>query len=194
MAIRFPDEPNVGALLEQFRETEFATEVSRLITHADAEIDDGISDEEAEAELRQLRVQIEDGSLFPSARAIAIPEHLLSVGILALGARRPAPTAEQDAAAELRATPPPRVFKRPTRDGVAAVVVAAAAPVVSKTQASPANAPPPTPAVDNHEGRDSEHHDAFDEVNFAATDEDDIPFDFDRGNPAGPQDHHDAPF
>ena len=206
VAIRFPDEPNVGALLEQFRETEFATEVSRLITHADAEIDDGISDEEAEAELRQLRVQIEDGSLFPSARAIAIPEHLLSVGILALGARRPAPTAEQDAAAELRATPPPRVFKRPTRDGVAAVVVAAAAPVVpavpavraapvvSKTQASPANAPPPTPAVDNHEGRDSEHHDAFDEVNFAATDEDDIPFDFDRGNPAGPQDHHDAPF
>ncbi len=200
VAIRFPDEPNVGALMEQFRETEFATEVSRLITHADSEIDDGISDEEAEAELRQLRKQIEDGKLFPSARVIAMPEHLLNVGILALGTRRPAATAEQEAAAELRDTPPPRVFTRPTMGGATAAVVAAAMPVappVSKAAVPPANATPPSPTArnhDSHERRESDFRDAFEEANFAASDEDEIPFDFDGGKPAGPQDHHDAPF
>ena len=167
VAIRFPDVPNVGALLEQFRETEFASEVSRLITHADSEIDDGIGDVEAEAELRQLRAQIEDGSLFPSARAIAMPEHLMNVGILALGTRRPAATAEQEAEAELRGTPPPRVFVRPTMAGVAAAVVALKPPA-------------PGPAVGNFVASEA--------------DEDDIPFDFDNSKPAGPQDHHDAPF
>ena len=191
VAIRFPDEPNVGALLEQFRETEYASEVSRLITHADSAIDDGISDEEAEAELRQLRSQIEDGSLFPSARAIAMPEHLMNVGILALGTRRPAATAEQEAASQLRATPPPRVFTRPTMGGVEAAVVAAALPVAPPPAK---NVAPPVPTVDNHERRDSDYHNAFDEANFAAADEDDIPFDFDGSKPAGPQDHHDAPF
>ncbi len=176
VAIAFPDEPNVGALLEQFRETEFATEVSRLITHRDSEIDDGITDEEAQAELRQLRAQIENGSLFPSARAIAMPEHLLNMGILALGARRAAATAEQEATAELRATPLPRVFTRPTMAGVGAAVVAATLP----------------PA--KHTSLDNDHHDAFDEAHFAASDEDDIPFDFDNSKPTGPQDHHDAPF
>ena len=176
VAIRYPDEPNVGALLEQFRETEFATEVSRLITHRDSEIDVGISDEEAESELRQLRAQIEDGSLFPSVRTIALPEHLLNVGILALGTRRAAATAEQNAAAELRATPPPRVFSRPTMAGVRAAV-AAAAPTAAK-----------------HTSHDSDHHGALDDASFAASDEDDMPFDFDNSKPAGPQDHHDAPF
>ncbi len=199
VAIRFPDEPNVGALMEQFRETEFATEVSRLITHRDSEIDEGISDEEAEAELRQLRTQIEDGSLFPSARAIAMPEHLLNVGILALGTRRPAATAEQEAAAELRDTPPPRVFTRPTMAGVGAAIKTAlpalpVAPAVTKTTAPPATATPPSQTTDYSEHRDSDHHDAFDEANFAASDDDDIPFDFDNSKPAGPQDHHDAPF
>ena len=196
VAIRFPDEPNVGALMEQFRETEFAAEVSRLITHRDSEIDDGISDEEAEAELRQLRAQIEDGSLFPSARAIAMPEHLLNVGILALGARRPAATAEQEAAADLRAAPPARVYTRPTMAGVAAAIKAAlpVAPAVTKMTAATANMTPPSQAVDYSASHDREHHDAFDDANFAASDEDDIPFDFDGGKPAGPQDHHDAPF
>ena len=88
VAIRFPDEPNVGALLEQFRDTEFASDVSRLLTHRDAEVDAAVSDEEAEAELRQLRAQIEDGSLFPVAKAITMPEQINGIGILALGARR----------------------------------------------------------------------------------------------------------
>ena len=180
VAIRFPDEPNVGALLEQFRETEFATEVSRLITHADSAIDDGISDEEAEAELRQLRKQIEDGSLFPSARAIAMPEHLLNVGILALGTRRPAATAEQEAAAELRSASPPRVYSRPAKAGVGAAVTAAL-PVAPVAHVAPF-------------AHVATHHHAFDDANFAAADADDIPFDFDVGKPAGPQDHHDAPF
>ena len=196
VAIAFPDEPNVGALLEQFRETEFASEVSRLITHADAEIDDGMSDEEAEAELRQLRAQLENGSLFPSIRTTAMPEHLMNVGILALGTRRPAATAEQEAGAELRSAPPPRVYTRPTMAGVGAVV-AAALPVVppaTKTVAPPENAPPPSPSSNNHENRDSDHHDGFDEANLAAADEDDIPFDFEGGKPSGSQDHHDAPF
>ena len=194
VAIRFPDEPNVGALMEQFRETEFATEVSRLITHADSEIDDGIGDVEAEAELRQLRNQIEDGSLFPSARAIAMPEHLLNVGILALGARRPAATAEQDAAAELRDRPPPRVFTRPTMAGVGAAIKAAlpVAPPVTKTVAPPASAT--TKSHDSRDSRESDNPNAFEESHFSVSDEDDIPFDFENSKPAGPQDHHDAPF
>ncbi|MFO1341854.1 MAG: hypothetical protein U1F05_01760, partial [Burkholderiales bacterium] len=88
VAIRFPDEPNVGALLEQFRETEFAGDVSRLITDRDAEVDASVSDEEAEAQLRELREQIERGSLFPAARAVTVPENLQNLGILALGTRR----------------------------------------------------------------------------------------------------------
>jgi len=192
VAIRFPDEPNVGALLEQFRETEFATEVSRLITHADSEIDDGISDEEAEAELRQLRKQIEDGSLFPSARAIVMPEHLMNVGILALGTRRPAATAEQEAAAELRSAPPPRVYARPTMPTAGAAIVAA--PVTPSAPAKNAAPPRSLPRQDNRDNHDNVHHDAFDRPNFAVSDEDDIPFDFDSSKPAGPQDHHDAPF
>lgn len=88
VAIRFPDEPNVGALLEEFRETEFASEVSRLLTDRDSELDAVVTDEEAEAELRELRVQIEGGQLFPASRIVAVPEHLPNMGILALGARR----------------------------------------------------------------------------------------------------------
>ena len=88
VCIRFPDEPNVGALLEQFRDTEFAKDVSRMITHGDAEIDASVTDGEAEAELRQLRAQIEDGSLFPRSQLVSLPELMAGVGILALGARR----------------------------------------------------------------------------------------------------------
>ncbi len=88
VAIRAPDEPNMGALLEQFRETEFAGDVSRLLTHGDAEVDAAVNDEEAESDLRQLRAQIEDGSLFPSTRVVTMPEQMQGVGILALGARR----------------------------------------------------------------------------------------------------------
>ena len=78
----------MGALLEQFRDTEFAGDVSRLLTHRDAEVDAAVSDEEAEVDLRQLRAQIEDGSLFPSAKAITMPESINGIGILALGNRR----------------------------------------------------------------------------------------------------------
>ncbi len=88
VAIRAPDEPNMGALLEQFRDTEFAGDVSRLLTHSDAEVDAAVSDEEAETDLRQLRTQIESGSLFRSAQAITMPEAINGVGILALGNRR----------------------------------------------------------------------------------------------------------
>ena len=87
-AIHQPDEPNLGALLESFRDTEFERDLSRLLTDRDAELDAAISDEEAEAELRELRTQIESGALFPSAQSISVPANLPGVGILALGARR----------------------------------------------------------------------------------------------------------
>ena len=102
----------------------------------------------------------------------------MNVGILALGTRRAVATAEQEAAAELRSAPPPRVFTRPTMGGVGAAIAAVAATL---------------PAA-KHTSHDSNHHDAFDDAHFAASDEDDIPFDFDNSKTAGPQDHHDAPF
>lgn len=126
VAIRFPDEPNVGALLEEFRETEFASEVSRLLTDRDSELDAVVTDEEAEAELRELRVQIEGGQLFPASRIVAVPEHLLNMGILALGARRgsglpppiathskPSPVTPPPAAPSVPAAPPPRETDEP---------------------------------------------------------------------------------
>jgi hypothetical protein len=88
VAIRLPDDPNMGALMEQFRDSEFANEISKLLTDRDTELDAVISDEEAENELRQLRTQIEAGSLFHAGKAIVVPEHLPGAGILALGARR----------------------------------------------------------------------------------------------------------
>jgi DNA primase len=179
VAIRFPDEPNMGALLEQFRETEFAGDVSRLITHRDTEMDATVSDEEAEAELRQLRAQIEDGSLFPGSRAIAMPEHLQSVGILALGARRVAV---------------PGAFP-------AAPAAVPSAPIARKatTFAAPAAAPaalsrPPQVAHRPVAGDDLDDHDHFEEPNYAVSPEDDIPFDFEPGHSAAPPDQHDAPF
>ncbi len=88
VAIHLPDEPNHGALLEKFRDTEFANDVAQLLTHRDQELDAVMSDEEIEGELRALRSQIENQSLFPGARAIEVPAHLANAGILALGARR----------------------------------------------------------------------------------------------------------
>jgi DNA primase len=88
VAIRLPDSPNFGAVMEQFRDSEFAGEVSKLLTHRDAEVDALIDDAEAESELRELREQIENGSLFGGQRIVAVPDHLKSAGILALGARR----------------------------------------------------------------------------------------------------------
>ncbi len=88
VAIRLPDEPNHGAVLEQFRDSEFATDVAHLLTHRDHELDAVLSDEEIEAELRVLREKLESGSLFPRARAIEVPSHLGGAGILALSPRR----------------------------------------------------------------------------------------------------------
>lgn len=174
VAIRFPDEPNMGALLEQFRETEFASDVSRLLTDRDAEIDAAVSDAEAEAELRQLRTQIEDGSLFPASRAIAMPEHLHSVGILALGARRAAAPVTPAAAEE-------------STIAVRAREVASLKPPQLPVHRAPAA------VVDD--GLDYPDH--FDEPNYAVSVEDDIPFDFESERnerlTASP-DQHDAPF
>jgi len=165
VAIRFPDEPNVGALLEQFRETEFATEVSRLITHRDSELDDGISDEEAESELRQLRAQIEDGGLFPRAQTVSLPAQMQGVGILALGARR------QFAAEPAAPTAPPipaksRGFVRPAR--AAASTITAAVSVASQEHLE-------------HPTEPSEH-------------DDDIAFDFESPRAARAASDQDAPF
>ena len=88
IAIHLPDEPNHGAVLEQFRDSEFAGDVSKLLMHRDTEVDALMSDEDAELELRELREKIETGSLLGAPRAIAMPEHLKSAGILALGSRR----------------------------------------------------------------------------------------------------------
>ena len=131
VAIRAPDEPNMGALLEQFRETEFAGDVSRLLTHRDAEVDAAVSDEEAEADLRQLRAQIEDGGLFPSAKAITMPESINGVGILALGTRRQAAPETPESAMTI-AQPALRTFSRPT-----ALALAAVLPVLASTVVAP---------------------------------------------------------
>ena len=127
VAIRAPDEPNMGALLEQFRDTEFAGDVSRLLTHRDAEVDAAVSDEEAEADLRQLRAQIEDGSLFPTTKAITMPESINGIGILALGSRRH--VAPESTGSDVAIVPQTlRTFSRPT-----AAAVAAIAPVIAST-------------------------------------------------------------
>lgn len=88
VAIRLPDEPNHGAVLEQFRDSEFANDIAHLLTHRDQELDALLSDEEIESELRVLREKIENGSLLPSSRAIEVPSHLGGAGILALTPRR----------------------------------------------------------------------------------------------------------
>jgi DNA primase len=88
VAIHLPSEPNHGLILEKFRDTEFATDVAQLLTDRDLEFDAVMGDEDIEVELRQLRAQIESGTLFPSTRAIEMPEHLDNAGILTLGARR----------------------------------------------------------------------------------------------------------
>jgi DNA primase len=88
VAIRLPDEPNHGALLEQFRDTEFANDIAQLLMHRDHELDALMTDEDIEGELRSLRKQIEDGSLFPKQSAIEVPSHVGALGILALNARR----------------------------------------------------------------------------------------------------------
>jgi DNA primase len=166
VAIRFPDEPNVGALLEQFRETEFASEVSRLITHRDSELDDGISDEEAESELRQLRAQIEDGGLFPRAQTVSLPAQMQGVGILALGARR-APAAEIAAPTAPPMPAKSREFVRPIR--AAATTITAAVSVASQENLE-------------HPIEASEH------------DDDDIAFDFESPRGARTASDQDAPF
>jgi len=189
VAIRFPDEPNIGALLEQFRESEFEAEVSQLLTHRDAELDAAIGDDEAEAELRQLRAQIEDGSLFNGNRGISVPEHLPSVGILALGnARRVAPAG--DAAPVPVPLPPPPGRQPPRRAPPAAT---------PKAQAPPPVPPPPAAPA----GDEAHEFDDWQEPNYSVSgDDDDIPFDFDPpppppppsgGSATGP-DAHDAPF
>ena len=134
VAIRAPDEPNMGALLEQFRDTEFTGDVSRLLTHRDAEVDAAVSDEEAEADLRQLRAQIEDGSLFPSAKAITMPEAINGIGILALGSRRH--VAPELAGSDVAIAPPTlRTFSRPTAAAVAAIAPALASKIATTTLA-----------------------------------------------------------
>jgi len=170
VAIRFPDEPNVGALLEQFRETEFAGDVSRLITDRDAEVDASVSDEEAEAQLRELRDQIESGSLFPAARAVTVPENLQNMGILALGKRRsgmPLPPGGQE--------PPERGSEANERSSFAA-------------RTSSELRPPSAPGLRQEPSSRSV-------ANSAPEDDlDDIPFDFNANFAPSPDDQHDAPF
>jgi len=198
VAIRFPDEPNMGALLEQFRDTEFASDVSRLITSRDTEVDATATDEEAEADLRQLRAQIEDGSLFPNASAIAMPENLGGVGILALGTRRPnAPgAASEDGPTAL--PPPPmkagRTFTRP--DARPAKTAPEVTPPAGQSPAQRTHTPP-TPEPKHSEPPDDHfEHDGMSEPNYAVSSEDDIPFEFDDDVPPRKptSDGHDAPF
>ncbi len=170
VAIRFPDEPNVGALLEQFRETEFAGDVSRLITDRDAEVDASVSDEEAEAQLRELREQIERGSLFPTAKAVTVPENLQNLGILALGTRRggiPLPPGGQE--------PPERGSAANDRSSFAA-------------RSSSGLPPPPAQRLQQDPPSRSADESAPED------DLDDIPFDFNANFAPPPDDQHDAPF
>ncbi len=111
VAIHLPDEPNHGAVLEKFRDTEFANDIAQLLTHRDHELDAVMTDEEIEEELRQLRKQIEDGSLFSTQRAIEVPSHLASAGILALATRRIAAPVESSTVTTTQQ--PHRVFAKP---------------------------------------------------------------------------------
>ena len=178
VAIRAPDEPNMGALLEAFRDGEFAGDVSRLLTHRDAEMDAVVSDEEAETDLRELRSQIEDGRLFSTARAVTMPEQMQGMGILALGMRRaalpalpvtpvtPVPTGSPADIAPKKMGK----FVRPTRTDIAA------------TRTS-------TPAEKFSDAR-------MDAINDSADsgDSDDIAFDFNANLAPPSDDAHDAPF
>ncbi len=151
VAIHLPDEPNLGAVLEMFRDTEFASDVAQLLTHRDHELDEVLSDEEIEQGLRQLRSQIEHGALFSTQRAIEVPTHLPNAGILALGARRV--DAVQDAA---QSEPESNVLVRSERFNRAPP---------TRTNTSMAKQPaPPMPAIAS--------------PSDTAAEPDDIPFEF----------------
>jgi DNA primase len=112
VAIHLPDEPNHGAILEKFRDTEFGNDVAQLLMHRDNEMDAVMTDADIEEELRSLRAQIENGSLFSHTRAIDMPSHLQTAGILALSARR---VVSHDVSPTVIAPPPAPSYKKPER-------------------------------------------------------------------------------
>jgi DNA primase len=141
VAIHLPDEPNHGAVLEKFRDTEFANDVAQLLIHRDHEMDAVMSDEDIEQELRSLRAQIENGTLFSSMRAIEMPSHLQTAGILALSTRRAAAPIE-----------PPPIIALPTQNRAVSNMPRSAI-------VTPINVPPPR-------AQDEEPADEFDDIPF----------------------------
>ncbi len=79
---------HVGALVEAFRDSEFARDVEQLALDRDSELDAVLTDEELEAELRRLRERLEAGSLFARVPAVAVPAGLAGGGIIALAPQR----------------------------------------------------------------------------------------------------------
>jgi DNA primase len=144
VAIHLPDEPNHGAILEKFRDTEFGNDVAQLLMHRDNEMDAAMTDEDIEEELRSLRAQIENGSLFSHMHAIDMPSHLQSAGILALSARR---IISPDVSPTVTAAPS---YKKPARAELTRAASADAPPVREIVT-------PPTPATAD---------DGFDDIPF----------------------------
>jgi DNA primase len=151
VAIHLPDEPNHGAVLEKFRDTEFANDIAQLLIHSDHEMDAVMSDEDIEQELRSLRAQIENGTLFSSMRAIEMPAHLQTAGILALATRRV--VAADDAPTVIAPIAAP-AYRRPEPAQRAVAPTPAAATVDDDLDEIPfefeANFAPPEPGSDEH--------------------------------------------
>ncbi len=92
-AIKMDGPSHFGIWHAQFEQTDFASTVSSLLVDKDVDIDERVPFEEAESELRELRNQIESGTLFQSTQVVSVPQNLANLGILALGPRRQATTA-----------------------------------------------------------------------------------------------------
>jgi len=73
---------HAGLLLEDLRETEFAGAVRELVFDHDADLDDLLSDEEIESQLRTLRARLEAGMLFARPAPVSVPPGLAGTGIV----------------------------------------------------------------------------------------------------------------
>ncbi|MFN3629119.1 MAG: DNA primase [Casimicrobiaceae bacterium] len=88
VCLRQGPKARVGALVEAFRDSEFAQDVEALALDRDSELDALLDDEALEAELRRLRERLEAGSLFVQAPPVAVPAGLTGSGIIALVPQR----------------------------------------------------------------------------------------------------------
>ncbi len=106
--------PHAGGLLERLRDSEFERDIRQLLLDPDGAIDETLSDEEVEEQLRSLRQQIESGQLLPKQpEPIVTPPGIASGGIIgALPARRSVLTGDRVSSSE---TSRPSPSEKPSR-------------------------------------------------------------------------------